>query len=200
MAENQMKYDSKIIDFWKTKGLDNIKPDTGEEFPEGWDVRDFLSVECEMANETVAEIGCGYGRLCEAFSPEKYTGYDINPNAIALAKKMHPDYSFEHCTIGNPVIESRYVLFYTVLLHVPDESLVDFLKVTTASATEIVIGEIMGRKWRRGGEPPVFNRELDEYLDIIEGAGFQTAHLTKDMPYERYKDTNISFVFSKRAR
>ncbi len=79
-----------IYTFWKNNSLDNIKPPIGGEFPEGWDVIDFFRnlYTLEDYGETV-EIGCGYGRICEAFDPDNYAGLDISPSAIEQAQFDH---------------------------------------------------------------------------------------------------------------
>lgn len=42
----------------------------------------------------VLDAGCGYGRMCELFSPELYLGVDFSPDFINKAKNMYPDYQF----------------------------------------------------------------------------------------------------------
>lgn len=41
---------------------------------------------------TVLDIGCGYGRMSTLF--DKYTGVDISPDFIQLAKETYPDKKF----------------------------------------------------------------------------------------------------------
>jgi SAM-dependent methyltransferase len=40
----------------------------------------------------VLDIGCGYGRMAQLFT--NYTGIDISPDFIALAKELNPDKKF----------------------------------------------------------------------------------------------------------
>lgn len=72
-------------------------------------------------------------------------------------------------------------LAHTVLLHVPDDEIGPLL-ARTAPYARIVIGEVMGRKWRRPGDPPVFNREASEYVEL---SGRQLVD-TIAVPYPRY--------------
>jgi hypothetical protein len=59
----------------------------------------------------------------------------------------------------------------------------------------IVIGEIMGRQWRRPGNPPVFNRELSEYADMI-----QRPYEVINVQYPRYGCDLTLAVFDESLR
>lgn len=176
-------------EFWKREGLDHIIPNTGEQFPEGFDVHKVLN---EMVgNKTINEVGCGYGRLCQAFAPEKYHGYDINQSAVDLAKENFPQYAFD--VIEEELASSDIVLFYTVLLHISDDQISDFITKYTKNTKTVILAEILGTKWRRSGNPPVFNRELKTYTELFYNCGMQ---LNKkiEIEYKRYRNTNISFI------
>lgn len=115
----------------------------------------------ELCQGSVFEVGCGDGRLSPAFDASLYTGMDVNPAALERAKSDNPEY---HYTAEWHMADA--VLAYTVLLHISDADLprmMDELK----KYPRIIIGEIMGRKWRTQGEPPVFNRELSEYESYL---------------------------------
>jgi len=193
-----MKYNTDILNFWKTEGLNHIKPPRTGEFPEGWDVRDLL-VEI-IGNDSVNEIGCGYGRLVGKFSTEQYTGYDINHKAILEANKQNPNYNFRSYDIGEKIEFSKWVLFYTVLLHVNDNDIISFLNETVKNCQQVLISEIMGKKWRRPwvkGKPPVFNRDEKDYINIMKQVGF-IHEQSIEKPYIQYRNTNGTFmVFRK---
>lgn len=158
-------------EYWQAnRNLDHITP-PGERFPE---VGLFKALQ-EAVTGSVFEFGCGNGRLAPAFSPEAYTGFDINQHAIDAARIANPDYTF-----GSQWIEADTVLAYTVLLHIPDheiEAVIDQFK----AYKHVVIGEIMGRQWRRPGNPPVFNRDLEEYAAML-GREYTVIRV----PYPRY--------------
>lgn len=109
----------------------------------------------------VFEFGCGDGRLSSCFNSMMYYGYDINKSAIAQAKINNPNYTYV-----DDWKEANTVLAYTVLLHIPDNEILPVIE-KMKQYDRIVIGEITGRKWRRGGNPPVFNRDISEYINMI---------------------------------
>lgn len=171
--------------FWRDYGLAHITP-SGKGNPEGWDVLPYLASLC---NGSVIDIGCGIGRLCRAFSTDQYLGVDINAKAVDAARQRHPGYKFEMYRKQR----ADTALLYTVLLHVADDQLADF--VSGIRAKRVVVAEIMGRHWRREGDPPVYNRELADYVEAFAG---WTLIDSQERPYKHYPDTNITFaVFEK---
>ncbi|MCH4563352.1 class I SAM-dependent methyltransferase [Halomonas sp. EGI 63088] len=140
-------------DYWRGNArLEHLTP-IGQRFPEVG-LFDALRQACRGS---VFELGCGDGRLSAAFDPERYTGMDINPAALVRARQSNPGHRFT--TEWQP---ADTVMAYTVLLHVPDDELPAMMRRLQAYP-RIVIGEIMGRRWRTPGLPPVFNRERAEY-------------------------------------
>lgn len=193
---------TEIYDFWKDNSLNNIKPATGEEFPEGWDVVKFFR-ELYTSEEygEIVDIGCGYGRLCTAFDPEQYIGLDISPNAVAEARRLNPSYEFEIITekkIKRLYPHSRTKMLYTVLLHQSDEGVEATIKNLCETTRRIIVAEICGRDWRRGGNPPVFNREPQEYEYMFQTHSRRLSTMIKK-PYARYKqfrklDTDLTIM------
>lgn len=158
-------------DYWlNNRELKHITP-AGIEFPE----EGLFEALQSVCGRTVFEFGCGYGRLAPAFPADSYAGMDINPTAIKEAKRRNPDYVF-----GDQWVEADTVLAYTVLLHIDDDRVAGVIQRMKAYP-RIVIGEVMGRKWRRPGDPPVFNREPEEYAALV-GRDYKTVMV----PYKRY--------------
>lgn len=60
---------------------------------------DTLTQIGELKDCSLLDLGCGFGDLYpflkEFWVNVDYTGYDINPNLIEMAKKAHPDARFE---------------------------------------------------------------------------------------------------------
>ena len=193
-----MEYNKQILNFWQTAGLRYTKPNNGQEFPEGWDIRDFLV--SKIKDQTVAEIGCGYGRLCGKFTPQQYIGYDININAINKAKELYPKYNFKEYDFSE-IPKNDWIFCYTVLLHINDQDIQNFVNLIGNNCDKIIIGEIMGEKYRNNSmKPPVFNREINQYIQIFANAGFE--HIsTENKPYEKYgKDAAVTFLEFRKVK
>lgn len=133
---------------------------------------------------SVFEFGCGDGRLSSAFHPERYSGFDINPTALLAAQKANPTHRY---VIGWAPADT--FLAHTVLLHIPDDEIGAVLERAKAY-DRIVIGEVMGRHWRRPGNPPAFNREASEYIEMI---GREPDVIP--IPYPRYRCDLTMLVF-----
>lgn len=143
-----MKYN----DFWQGEdGIRNVIPRSGRkgEYPErpGFDPIKVLSDI--IKGRPVCEVGCGYGRLSEAFEPNKYIGVDCNVEAIARAKRRLPEYSF-HVLDEYRYPPSMVKFAYTVAMHIPDDEYPEFVKaMCDSTGDQIVIAEILGAEKRR---------------------------------------------------
>ncbi|MCA8986473.1 MAG: tetratricopeptide repeat protein [Planctomycetaceae bacterium] len=186
-----------LTSYWQQDHLANIIPLNQKlgEFPEGWDVRPFL---WEMlkgdVRRNVLEVGCGYGRLCQSFPTDYYLGVDINPEAVQAARTRHPGYDFLVTDFTAPYPKSDAILLYTVLLHIDDQSLPAMLERLAESSNVILIAEILGKaRWRRSGNPPVFNRDLEDYQQLMQKLGYVLERV-EHQPYQHYPNTNISFL------
>lgn len=158
-------------EFWRgNAGLRDITPH-GERFPE---VGLFQALG-RACRGSVFEFGCGDGRLSSAFRPDQYAGFDINQAALTAADAANPGHRYVHD--WEP---ADTWLAHTVLLHVADDEIGAVIE-RAKQYPRIVIGEVMGRHWRRAGDPPVFNREASEYVDMV-GRPAETVLL----PYPRY--------------
>lgn len=168
-------------EYWRSnKTLLHTTP-PGELFPEVG-LYDKLTAACKGS---VFEFGCGYGRLAPAFHPSAYIGYDINPTALAAARKNAPAHLFTDMEWP----DADTVLAHTVLLHIPDDQIQETLDRMKAYK-RIVIGEITGRHWRRRGDPPVFNREIGDYERML---GISCTVIK--VPYPRYSSHLSLMVF-----
>jgi SAM-dependent methyltransferase len=186
-----------ILDFWRQAQLAHINPGLTEEFPEGWDVREELREL--FGDRQVTDIGCGYGRLCTAFRPDRYSGYDLNPAAIETARQRHPDYRFTLMRDPLDYAASDAALLYAVLVHVHDDDIEATIAPLCRRANFVVVAEIMLRSWRGegmprpAGAPPVFNRDVAEYVAMFAVHGFDVDDMVV-APYKRYHDTKMTFL------
>ena len=167
-------------EYWKLNvTLSHITP-PNERYPEiGLDKA--LKMAC---TGYVFEFGCGDGRLSPNFNSLMYQGYDINPHALEQAKINNPRYKYV-----NEWKPADTVLAYTVLLHIPDSEIEGIIEIMK-EYERIVIGEITGRQWRRKGNPPVFNRDVSEYINMIG----KVPNIIK-VPYPRYNTELDLMVF-----
>ena len=190
-------------EFWKKEGEKHIRPKIGGEFPEGWDIRPYLAKLCD--GELITEIGCGIGRLSAAFHPEHYIGIDVSPKVLEIAESKNwefKNYKYLLHNQGDSYPDADVRLVYTVLLHIDDDCIGDMVKNLCEGTNTVVVGEIMARMWRREGNPPVFNREAEEYITLFEKCGFALDY-RNEKPYKRYKDWpggphNITFLRFKK--
>jgi SAM-dependent methyltransferase len=173
-----------IAKFWSDEGLKHVIPDVGQEFPEGFDVYGILKQLIDPS-AGVLEVGCGYGRLSKAFPPDKYIGVDVNAKAIEAARQRNPGYRYELIKPAQELPKAGVALIYTVGLHIPDEELARFLKPICDAAKVVMIAEIMDSRWRRTGNPPVFNHDPEQYILEMANRGFLLRRFGKAV-YKRY--------------
>lgn len=174
----------KLASFWQARGLEFVIPEVGKQFPEGFDL--YGELQSLIGDRMLLEFGCGYGRLCGAFHPDRYVGLDFNQNAIEKAKETFPEYRFEE-TNGDPRLPSTEALLaYTVLLHIPDDEISGYIEKLAAAAELIIVGEIMDCRWRdRQGEVPVFSRNPEEYILLFSRHGMRLKEYRKHA-YKHY--------------
>jgi len=190
--------------FWGVEGTDHIKPETGVEHPEGFDVPAAMRELVDGALPLL-EVGCGVGRIATGFLPEEYIGVDINPHALIAARHALPSHDFRLITEELAYPRARTALFYTVLLHIPDLAVAETLAKAAEAADRIVIAEIMDRRWRRLGDPPVFNRETEDYVLAMQVLGYNLTGHTR-IPYAHYdteqwwgrRDTRLAILVFER--
>lgn len=190
--------------FWIAEGTDHIIPNTGIKFSEGGYVKEMLSQSIET-DFPVLEIGCGIGRIASLFEPDQYMGVDINPRAVMQARSNNPHHNIRIFDQGYCYPPSGSVLLYAVLLHISDEDAVPFLIEAVKNTRKVVIVEVMDSRWRREGNPPVYNRDPEDYIYIMQRLGLRFKKSFKH-EYQRYqnqswavgKDTRLtSLIFEK---
>ncbi len=176
-------------EYWTSgRGLGHITP-RGKAWPEGETFAGFLADL--LAGERVIEFGCGIGRLAGCFPASRYIGLDICPQALALARHRFGGHRFELISRDDPLPEGDAILAHTVLLHIPDDELPG--TVRRFSAPRVIVSEILGRRWRRAGDPPVFNREEADYTAVFADAGYAlTQRIMR--PYPHYRDTDLTIL------
>ncbi len=186
-----MSFDGPPREFWRTGvGLNNITPKDNPE-PEGAGFGKFLVKSCGPGR--VLDFGCGVGRLAKYFEPVRYHGVDICGAAIDIATTAEPAHSFS--LLGHDLPKADVTLAHTVLLHVPDDEIA--VVIARFNSPRVVVSEILGRRWRREGDPPVFNREKRDYQDLFRPAYRFTR--SRPLRYRHYWNTDLTVMqFARR--
>lgn len=190
-----MKFAS-ALDWWRAnKTLAHIVPPGTGDGPEGFLIPDMLLDFTPFGH--VLDFGCGTGRLAVYFWPSSYTGVDINPAAIAHCVEAYPERRF--VLAGEVLPHADTALAYTVLLHVPDDELPSTLWRLSSAAPRVLVVEILGRKWRREGEPATFNRSRYDYeMAFRDHAGMDLV-TALEYPYKRYGGVSITAMDFRRG-
>lgn len=168
-------------------------------WPEGFDVVGWLR-NTFTGFRSVLELGCGRGRLARGFRDDQYIGVDVSEQALALAHQAHPGKAFLLLSEAAPTLPpAEAALAYTVLLHVPDDRIEDTICRLVKAAPVTYVVEIMGRSWRRAGDPPVFNRDADEYIELFDRCG-SSARVMGTEPCVRYRNAEFTVIRAQRRR
>jgi len=179
---------SAAFDYWASgQGLGNITP-RGKSWPEG---EGFARLLRDLVGDRrVLEFGCGTGRLASLFDADRYVGVDVCAVALDQARSAHLGRDFRVIGDRGVLPLADVTLAHTVLLHVPDEELDDV--VARFSSPRVIVSEILGRSWRRPGNPPVFNREPEDYVKAFAPRYVLTCALAH--PYPHYRGTDVTLL------
>lgn len=188
MATSETEAGTPACEFWKSREALGWLTPGGKLWPEGEDFPDFVAKM--FTGEAVVDFGCGAGRLAPCFAAWRYIGVDPSPHAVKFAKVYYPGYRFE-IDHGEDLPDADVLLAHTVLLHVPDGEIGDV--VARFHHPRVVVSEILGRRWRRWGVPPVYNRELGDYIDVFAEHGYRADRL-QWRPYPHYKRAKLGIL------
>lgn len=184
--------DLSVSDFWRAQnGVRHITP-RGLQWPEGEWIQTAFD---DLRGMKVLEFGCGPGRLAQFFDPSDYVGVDINERAVVEARARNEAHTFRVVDDAERLGPVDVILCHTVLLHVPDDALQ--ATIDRFDARRVRVNELLGRGWRRDGDPPVFNRDLPEYDTAFSQAGFVTAARLR-MTYEHYREPMTLLDYERR--
>ena len=185
---------------WRSDNLLNVIPNSPRfgRFPEGWNVVDFLRrYAAPLAGDRVIDLGCGIGRLCEAFEASAYLGLDVNEEAIARARAEHAGYRFDAVEYVGDYPAADLYLAYMLLLYVDDAAAAEIVRRLGRVASRVLIVELLGRHWRKHGYHPLFARERAEYEELLAEQGFVLDEQV-DKPYAYFPNARISFLLFRR--
>jgi len=132
----------------------------------------------------VCEVGCGTGRVAGIFHHRQYIGIDINDDALAHARAALKRFDFRLIEWDDPFPEAETYLFYTVLLHIPDDEIESMIAKTKR---RVVVAEPMNRWIREYGMSSNFQRDPGEYREMFEDHGMVEKELYHvHLPYFPY--------------
>lgn len=194
-----MNYNKETLKFWTGKNAKNhiIAPNSKTDFPEGEEI--FSLLQSIVGKDSIIDMGCGRGRLTSAFSRGGYTGLDINLDLLRLAKKANPEYKFLKYKIGTHPGNAKWLMLYTVALHIDDMDIEPYLRLVTSGCDKIIIAEVTGKKFRKPnkpGKPPVFNRDNEDYIYLMNGLDF-SLNMIFETPYHGIQNKFKVLVFRR---
>jgi SAM-dependent methyltransferase len=159
-----------------------------------------LAIEHYQGQKRVLEIGCSVGNISSvfcAFPDVEFTGIDIDPRAIDLAKRRFrnfPNFSFSLISLEELARQGKkfdYVLFAAMLHHVNDDDGLRLLRDAvrcTATGGQLIIFEPEKLKASDGRflhffyanfEQGEFLRFREDLRSLVERAGI-TLHTVED--------------------
>lgn len=128
-----------------------------------------LSALRSAPDPVVVEIGCGAGgvlaglreRLAASGVHASFRGFDLNPDAIAMARATHPDLVFEQRDVTAEPVSATLTLMIDFFEHLPDDE--GFLKAARSlsryfvfripldmNAFNVATGKLKGKRERVG--------------------------------------------------
>lgn len=157
-----------------------------------WPDRDAVELLRQLCRGKVCDVGCGTGRCAEAFHDKDYIGVDINSAALAIAKREWPKHEFQLFQWDDPYPPADTYLFYTLLLHIPDNEIEHIARRTlgdNGNCIRVVIFESMDRALRNPSNG-VFHRYATEYIELFGALGKQVIYYrqlaSRHRPYYRH--------------
>ena len=153
-------------DFWcRAAAVEHVWPKHAGEWPD----EDQPGILRELCVGRVCEVGCGTGRVAKVFDPNDYIGVDINPHAIAEARRVLPDgYVVNLIEWDDEYPWADTYLFHHVLLHVHEDELPGVLK--RCHPSRVVIA-------KRNDKAVCFHRAASVYTDVLKELGYTNFQL-----------------------
>jgi len=108
-------------------------------------------------NNTILDYGCGVGRLSVLFKPKNYTGMDISPEMLKIAREKHPDYTFIQMT----QLPKTDIFFTANVLQHNNDKVVKSLDIP---AKELYLYEIVGKGEHK---PHLYPRTIEDYEMLL---------------------------------
>lgn len=173
-----------------------------KEFPEGFDLLTVVKeISDQLGYNSIIDLGCGEGRLAPSFDPKKYIGVDIDHRAIQEAQKKFSNYQFT--TVEKAPQYADLYLAYALFGYMSSEALDQIL--SNIRCKWLIVGEILGKEWHLNTIPPLYSRDLSEYIKALRRHDFILQKHEKrvhkqysETPFFKGKEADVSLlVFQK---
>lgn len=193
----------KHADFWQgEQGLVNIKP---QRIGEQWESFDAVGVVKRLCDDhatwngyyPVIDVGCGTGRMCQAFHPAMYGGFDLNLDAIFIAHDKYPAWMFSPLSDYRELPRTHTLLLHSAALHIPDDELPQIFAV---AHNKIVIGEVMLGSRKQEPTPKEglafhYSRSPLDYISMMP-EGFR--HILTETHYDENSRRTFTYMVMKK--
>lgn len=147
-----------------------------------------------LGKAAVLDLGCGYGRVANAFLSNgyAYTGYDVSPEAVEAARRNNPGATFEVVDLNSWTAAGTFevVCALYVFVHFVDDG--DWRKIVTNSVKSVgengrlLIADHFPAE-REAQVAHVTARPLDAYNELFETLG---------MVWDRSLEEDLKQTFS----
>lgn len=140
--------------------------------------RIYLEVVGYKRGMSVLDYGCGYGSFLEVVNDySEYTGVDISPYMVELAKELNPLHEFHVSEIGKTRVEKKdFIIARSVFTHVPKsivgEALSDIRENLKEDGVAMIDVSLEGMN-----EGLYVSYEHREWLETLEANGLQGEHI-----------------------
>ena len=154
------------------------------------------------AGRRVLDWGCGSGFNCHwlqsAAGARDVLGFDLSPDAVALARQSFPGLDFRVADACNPALRLRpgawdRILSCEVLEHVPDmPAFLPNLRRHLAAGGAAFVTTPNRPVFSLGHEPSPVNKDHIKELDLDEFVGLVRPHFSRVAVYgQRFKDAGL---------
>jgi len=149
----------------------------------------------DIGVQTVIDLGCGDGKLCQIFSKNAYLGLDIDENIINSAKRSFLDYSFS--VPGDDIYSADMCIASRVFQEMLDSKIHDALK--RMRCRWLLVAEPLSAQ--SNGNVYSFNqRSREDYVSMMRAHDFLLfKHMIKTLPKANGEDVSL-LLFKKCGR
>jgi glycosyltransferase involved in cell wall biosynthesis/SAM-dependent methyltransferase len=159
-------------------------------------------VVAHLAPRNILDLGCGYGRACAALRPGsvQYTGVDVSPVALRLAREAYPAFAFEEADLTHWRPAQRHDLVlcsYTLSMFPKDAAWEKVLGAALDAMEEggtLILHDFLPEQ-REQKVQHVAYRGRRDYERVLEARGFGWDHRLRAL----FDNRRVGGLFSREA-